>query len=48
MAQYVQNPNLQIPRDHTCRGSLKIQSRSLRGYILEAAESLHVIFRLQV
>ena len=32
MTQYVENFNLQIPHDHICRGSLKIQSRSLRLY----------------
>ena len=32
MTQYVENFNLQIPHDHTCRRSLKIQSRSLNLY----------------
>ena len=32
MTQYVDSFNLQIPNDHICRRSLKIQSRSLNLY----------------
>ena len=32
MTQYVENFNLQIPYDHICLHSLKIQSRSLKLY----------------
>ena len=32
MTQYAENFSLQIPHDHICRRSLKIQSRSLKLY----------------
>ena len=41
MTQYVQNFNLQIPHDHTCRGSLKIQSRSSRLYFKTGRSCLY-------
>ena len=39
MTKYVENFNLQIPLDHICQCSLKIQSRSLKLYFRTSRSS---------